>query len=402
MQVIDELDQKKDHSRLGDRAKRVIQEISTIEATGGRVHRQHDISLEIFHYDFSSSDFPDTLIPEHPDNRILLTAKKYLQLHSSATIAVYTEDKGMQQRCMGSGIRWICPDSATRLVSPDDELAKQHKKVLAELTQLKSKLPNLDLRLGIVGTNQSNVYPKFELVRAWQMLDATVAVTEVRSKYKPYVIEAQRDHGHIRERMFESLLDANTRRNYNKLLDDYFEQVRIYFADMNAWGELQDRAFSFDLWLHNNGGGPATDVDVAVTFPQIITYVTEHVTGSDKCIQRPKPPVPPEKPQIQIIGQLDLKSLYPHPSISQTISDLFSKHNEPTRGVRICKTPDGRQTIQAKFERLKQHTHYKLGTFDLAFADWLDIKSFEAETTFSAVELPEFINGKINFVVRTQ
>ena len=82
MQVIRELDSKKDDPRLGGRAKRAIKEIRGIRASNGKI--REDVELEIFNHEMRLSDFPDSLSPESPDDRIVHFAKRFSKVSSSA------------------------------------------------------------------------------------------------------------------------------------------------------------------------------------------------------------------------------------------------------------------------------------------------------------------------------
>src|SRR4051812_31916427 len=69
MQVIHELDEKKDDPRLGERARRTIKEIQSIRKAGGIV--REGVTLEVFNYEVRVADFPVTLSYDSMDDRIV-------------------------------------------------------------------------------------------------------------------------------------------------------------------------------------------------------------------------------------------------------------------------------------------------------------------------------------------
>ena len=69
MQVIHELDEKKDDPRLAGRAERVIREINRIRKSGDMV--RHNVSLAIFNQELRADEFTDSLSPDSGDDRIV-------------------------------------------------------------------------------------------------------------------------------------------------------------------------------------------------------------------------------------------------------------------------------------------------------------------------------------------
>ena len=77
MQVINELDEKKDDSRLGDRARRAIKEIKTLIANGGLV--REGVTIEVFNQTLRADEFTASLSPDSKDDNTVHLVKKYLE-----------------------------------------------------------------------------------------------------------------------------------------------------------------------------------------------------------------------------------------------------------------------------------------------------------------------------------
>ena len=116
LQVIHELDEKKNDSHLSDRAARAIKEISGLSESG--LPARADVTLEVFNREVRLVEFPDTLSPDSKDDRIVHLVKAYQQQHTDEKVAVVTEDYGMKLRCKAHGIALFEPDKSKRLPTP--------------------------------------------------------------------------------------------------------------------------------------------------------------------------------------------------------------------------------------------------------------------------------------------
>lgn len=146
MQVIHELDEKKDDPKLGDRASRTIKEIKAIRSAGGFV--REGVTLEVFNYEIRATDFPASLSLDSKDDRIVHSVKKYLECHAGAQVAVYSEDMGMSLRCEAHGVPVVEPDSKRRLENPQAEHEKKYRLAITELNELnelKNRVPVLEV-----------------------------------------------------------------------------------------------------------------------------------------------------------------------------------------------------------------------------------------------------------------
>jgi predicted ribonuclease YlaK len=75
MQVIHELDGKKDDARLSERAQHKIKEISEYRLNNSLV--RENVDLEIFNNELKEGDFGEEFSSDSKDDRIALSVKKY-------------------------------------------------------------------------------------------------------------------------------------------------------------------------------------------------------------------------------------------------------------------------------------------------------------------------------------
>ena len=178
LQVIRELDEKKDDSRLGDRASKAIKEIKAIRSSGGVVG--DGVSLDVFNHEVKAADFPATLSYDSKDDRIVHSVKQYAEANPNATVAVYTEDMGMNLRCEAHGLTVIEPDTRSRLENPQSEHDKKYKLAITELNDLKNRVPVLEL---VICAAEARTPQKQRMVFS---ISPTLSARDVDTKFQEY------------------------------------------------------------------------------------------------------------------------------------------------------------------------------------------------------------------------
>lgn len=398
MQVVHELDTKKDDPRLADRAARIIKEVEAILESGGQV--KEGVRLEVFDYEIRAADFPDTLSPDSKDDRIVHTVKKYLERNPEAEAAVYTEDMGMRLRCKANGVAVAKPDAATRLENPQDELTRKYRTAISELNSLRNRLPVLKLQVAAVGEFPEKVEPlKFTLSRLWQPLDVDAELEKVYRAYPKFVAVKGGENPFSMRQVLEPSPSSEEWPRYNKKLDNFYLNYQIHLQRLNTWGENNDRAIAFDLWLGNTGNAPAEDIDVFLTLPPSLTYVADAASDAAKPLLRPDPPEPPERPVLRLPGGFDAGLLGSIRPLSAQIADLLADRDRDT--VEVWRDRDGGSHVHAKIRKLKHGQHHMIGSFRAVFGSWEAVKPFNADFMISASELPDRVTGTIPFIIRT-
>src|SRR5690606_14834536 len=76
---------------------------------------------------------------------------------------------------------------------------------------------------------------------------------------------------------------------YNRERDKYFKQCEVYFSDLRAY--QQQCCAELNLFVRNEGGAPAEDVDLLIHFPDGFELYTE-----DDLPEEPEAPRPPSEP----------------------------------------------------------------------------------------------------------
>lgn len=274
MQVIHELDEKKDHARLGDRASRVIREVNTIRRSGGRV--RDGVTLEIFNYELRADDFPASLSYDSKDDRIVHTVKKYLEQNPGASVAVYTEDMGMTLRCEANSIPVLEPDTLKRLENPQSEHDKNYKLAITELNGFKSRVPSVELIVGRPGVDSpAKEKLEFEIRSVPSERDILEEFEAHRRKHGLFPMEKKELSKSGQIPTFPSRHDA---------VEKYNENLIEHLTDYKKWLELRKlleqvnaHSFTLSVWLTNKGRSSADEVDLQIHVGEpLLSLCEEH------------------------------------------------------------------------------------------------------------------------------
>ncbi|WP_261360366.1 PIN domain-containing protein [Gemmata massiliana] len=322
LQVINELDEKKDDSRLGNRASRTIKEIRAIRSSGGTVRK--GVTLEIFNYAIRATDFPGTLSYDSKDDRIVHSVKKFIDLYPQLRVAVYTEDMGMGLRCGAHGVAVVEPDTKTRLENPQDELTKKYRQAVNDLAALKNRLPTFDLRV-LPENEEFRPENKYELLKTWEPIDSEAEVAKLRTpQYKP--TGAEGGIAAILARPLGDLIPNEEWECYEQDLAAYYRRYGQYVHQLNNWGDLIDRTIRLELWLANSGNTPAEDIDLHLMFPPRIRWVAEVGSKQAAMFARPDPPQPPKRPESRLLTNFSVRDRVISLSLANKSNDLSHIH----------------------------------------------------------------------------
>ena len=394
LQVIKELDEKKDHPDLGDRARRAIREIRAIRSAGGIV--RDGVTLEVFNEEIRLDLLPTHMSPDSADDRIVYQAKQYAQSHPGIDVSVVSEDLGMELRCHASGVRAFPPDLKDRLPNPESELKKQNRQLTNELATLLNRLPKLVLRAtgGIDGEDPFTLglcQPK--------PLDPAVE-TEIARRAHPPLQPPHHAHSYDAYPMGASLdmneISPHEYTRYNGELEEYFEAYRAHVPHRSAYIEARARSFPFELILENDGTCPAEDIDVYVHIPnEAIESVTK---DDDNDLRIPPFPTLPEKPASTLSRMLRTPSL----------ADMQLRHLDNFRppikhdGVQRSRieATNGEFTIRVNVGRLKHKFTISLGKFRARFRSWESVRPIQARCSMTAGNHPRDMEQQLVLRVR--
>lgn len=393
MQVIHELDQKKDDARLSRRAGARIREIKGLLSPPGNV--REGVTLEVFPYEVRLTDFPHTLSPDSKDDRIVHSVQKFQGSNVGVPVAVCTEDMGMLLRCQAHNMTVIEPDKASRLDDPLSEVERKNKTLAAELASLRAKVPDLLFRVCKAAEQNCEAEGPFVVECRRIAIEDKVDTEVEKERSRLRVPRRDRRAGTV------LALGVVPEEDYVR----YEKDIEAYLARYAQWLEARDRLravaplfFEFTFIVANKGRCPASDVEVDIRFPPRLASLQYEDEGAGEIMTVPRKPEPPEKPwsSLDKLRNLDVSSLMPRqPSFEMP---TIRHRDEPSASVDGSRE-DGLHLLL----RVPNLNHHRQVSFEKLFArirSWDDAVPFEAELTATASNIPDRIERRIPFIVR--
>lgn len=385
LQVIHELDEKKDDARLGERARRAIKEIQKLRKGGGTV--QDGVTLEVFNVALRSEEFPATLSYESKDDRIVHSVRLFQQGQPKTAVAVYTEDMGMALRCEAHAISVVEPNPAMRLESPESETQKKYRLAVTELNEVKNRVPVLD----IVITDSSAGGPakqplSFEVPAVWAQRDiASELDAYVKTQgLAPLERKALKGTG-------ITVLPPNhdSVDQYNKRLVKHIKDYARWLEQRALLEKVQAHLIRFKVWLTNTGKAPADDLDLTIDFPDVLVSLFPEDSDEADQLVLSEPPSPPERPSQRFV---DFGS-FVNPQLSMpNMERLMSQNAWVERGTSGYR-------VRYSTKRLKHHESEDCGTL-VAVLRPDAIHPFNVQFRITEATIVQPVTGQIPFLVR--
>jgi hypothetical protein len=405
LQVVDELDSKKSDPRLSKRAARVIKEIESLLEQAGAV--ADGVLLEVFPYGIRAADFPDTLSPENPDDRIVHTVKKYLAGHPTAQAAVYSEDMGMGLRCKHHSIAVIKPDTSSRLTNPASEEEKKYQSAITELNNLKNRVPKLELVIAKPGA----VRPDKELLLfdlpplpVAPDLDAELREYAQAKGLQPMKKIHQASSIYLRGLAASEAFQQAGR--FNDAIEEFNTAIQKHLHEYKEWlearetlGVLDAHTLRFSIWLTNNGTTPADDLDLEIELPNLLSHVFEANGEEAELFKLPDAPNPPSPPGCPLpIDDFGRDIMSPHFGEPELVASQLP--NLSRDGLGIAQHEDeGPFRLTYSCQRLKHHDHVHVGHV-VAIIRSDSVRPFQAGYRVTVANPVQPVTGELHFVVR--
>jgi len=394
MQVIHELDEKKSHPRLSERAKRTIKEISFLRNSDDPVNE--GVTIEIYTYKIDPSDFPDTMRIDEKDDRIMRQVMKYIEDTHEHNVIICSEDYGMQLCCEEHGLVVIEPDKSKRLEDPLTHEQKEYRRALIELADLKNKRPELELIVCKPDDEPIANQPiKFVLSRSIDFINVNQAVENERRRIGiPVKPHSFMGFGEIPQEDWDKYLQE---------LDNYYPRYKTWVELVNRAKDEQARRIGFMLHIKNSGKFPAEDVGVSLNFPPIFLYIKCQKDIEGRHPTYPEKPKPPREPKSVMLSMAEIygsgggiRGSYIPESFLSNIP-YIPKIWDPT--FYLEGEPDVGFLIRVTIPKLNHFVQQTFGPFELMFNSWDDVNSFNVNRQIIAANLPEKIESEIPFLI---
>jgi hypothetical protein len=251
------------------------------------------------------------------------------------------------------------------------------------------------------GSEPPESHAKFMLPAPIKPMDEEIeaALKEIKEKYpKRYPTDAEGQNMVLKAALFslQPLMQISQEEydRYNKDVDEYLSLTERYMRERWKIKERASRTIQFQIEIRNLGTAPADDIDMYFHFPDGFTLLTEETLPS-----RPKKPKPPVEPRTQ--AQVFTESIdymrnfsgisIPRPYIPQ-IGQVSTFSLKRTKSYEI--------TEHSK--RIKHGDYFSLPELYLTFDSFEVAVSFSCEYTIRPANLPEPLQGKLNFVIKKE
>jgi|GEM_PF-1551704 len=390
LQVIKELDAKKDHPLLGDRASRALKEIKSFKAGAGEV--RVGVTIRIFNEEIRLDQLPSHMSPDSADDRIVYQVKQYGAKHPDEQVAIVTEDVGMELRCDASGVAALTPRGEDRLPNPQSELTKKNQQLTSDLERVTKRLPKL--RIVTSGGTNGRDEPFKKDLRRPVPLDVAAELAKERAAHPPLAWSKRSDAEEAAAILNMNAIPAREYVRYNKELEEYFGEYPEFVQERAVYLEARARSVAFSLVRENEGTTPGEDIDVFIRFPtDVVESVTEEESSDLPFPRKPKLPEPPKSALSRMIPGIG------DPGLLRSLAGLqpHVKH-DGLQWVKITK--DGSSfLLRAKIGRLKHGMTIDLGQYTLRFRSWDAIRPLQAGYTIITGNHPEETQQQLVFRV---
>ncbi|MBC8481631.1 MAG: hypothetical protein H8D47_03095 [Planctomycetes bacterium] len=376
LQVVDELDSKKDDPSLGERAKKVIKKIKElISQNGGNI--KDNIVLEMHSKDLNNANIS-------ADETIIQQIMDYKSSHNNKEICIMSEDLGMQIRCRDR-VEAIEPDKRQRLSDPSSELQKENIQLKNTIQKIKNSVPELSLRFC---DNDDYSHKQYILCQPSEIRSEKIAkaLEKLRKKYSTNFLQNAETN---RIPIFKlSQIEESEYERYDKEIENFFANIEQYFHKRHGFINTFHRTISLELEIRNIGGKPAEDVDLLIHFPNGFKMYTE----KDRPCS-PVKPMPPKKPRTQ----LEMMKTRMGCNFNQILPSYNFSHigNEPSFILKKTNSYD----FTDHFYRIKHGNLVKLPEIFFEFETYESAASFSFDYELSPANLPDKKKNTLHVVI---
>jgi len=352
--------------KLRDRAARTIQWLASMLEQGGQVQIRPDVEVSFIDHE-PRIDLVAHRLSERLADDLLIASALELARASRGRVGIATGDIGLRAKIKArSELTAYIPPETARLpeeVDPDQK----------ELSDLRATVARMQAQRPVLRVAHAGEAP-FHEINPRAPLQPVETLASVQARF-PLKSSAER-----KGMALTGMPVVNSNDAYNQRVQRFWNEWASYERAYNAFAEFLQRSFVAEFQLWNDGGKPATDIDVYVTLPDGVIAIAED--------ELPKIPRKPKEPSERV------SFLDPLANARHLDVPLF---NPPRDGD--ARVIDQGRRIRFSAERLKHDFHLDLEKVVIAFAAGKPPFSFEAEYKVSCAETAA-ASGKLRFVVK--
>lgn len=400
--VIRELDDKKDshkYSKIQDRARKALKRIEGLAEAGASEGLPRGVTLTI-------AREPQLSFEEHGlrestnDDHLIACALDRKSSDTESEVVVVSNDTGPRIKARQHSIRALEPNRELMLPSAVEGAEKEKQQLLRRLKELEGGMPDLKLLFSSgkdflkvilpeeVQYDESLIEKELERIKAeYPKLYPTSKPPDESNSLRRSIVIALGEGALQRDQPPPQEYDR-----YNTALEEYYASYEKYLKDSHNLQAMESNMVSLDIVVLNTGGAPATDIEIAMHFPDGFLLVAE-----DDLPTKFNPPRPPRKPMTSMEMLLNLPNLAP----SIDPSRLTHLGLPPMRSN--VSGPDIRETnsyeVVVAVGKLKHKDEERLDRLCVIFPSREQVKSFEIDCAIKSDNTPNDVKRVLRVVV---
>ena len=384
--LLRELEKQKVHNhsrKLRQRAGEYIKWLAQFVRDPGRAIRP-DTSWNFLAVE-PTLDFPGcNLSPTLADDQLIASVLCY-KAENARSVYIATADIGLEIKLRSRGLQPLLLPDDLRLPEEPDPLEQENRNLRRQLTERNT--PLLALTAGASGQHTFAIAPEVTVPSAPTLEQVcrdnpripveTITPTSAAQVHSTEIAQFAAGIGQAMRPSVD---------RYNNEREKFLTEYEQYLAELKIWEEQRALAAQIELSLRNAGTAPASDIDVALWFPDDLTLLTE-----DDLPKKPRP----------VAGLVSPVSFAGFMGMTRNTLGLYESSpriSVPAAGssVRI----DSRaHKVSYWLRNLKHGFTKELRGAYFCFADRQGVRSFSVDYQVSATELPTALSGKLHFVL---
>jgi hypothetical protein len=275
-----------------------------------------------------------------PDDQLIASAIQFRD-QTGSTVSFFSNDTGLRLKLRSRGMTGFTLPESERLPDEPDEETKKVRALEARLASFESRQPKLVLTFAD---------------------GATHVKVKLRAIDRPEPAQSYFDYKISRD-----------------ALERYGAKHSTYQEKHQAWASQASLRFPVVLVLTNAGNAVATDILLALTFPDFITALPDRTV-----LRKPQPPPPPANPLLGLRPSTPVFTPPVTPYVPRpTDAHIHTKDN----------------TVTFRIPSFVQGRTLNLDPFVLMFDSETDIQNHSIAYSISLVEHPEGIRGSLHVVL---
>lgn len=316
---------------------------------------------------------------EDKDDIFIATVLGFKALNPNEETCVISNDLGVQLKCKVHNLKYQIP-AEEYLIQEDDAVAREIKKLTAELNRVKNLQPVLKLQF-----DNGETFKKFDIKEPWKEYEDDIAKEMGKVREKNPLLEPETDDNPYSLALLNLYKKTPERvEKYNKALIEYYSEYEVYLLKTKVSFYKENLTLILNIDLSNTGNTPAENIDLYMHFPDGFT-----LSQKEDYYSTEREPAPPEL-STYWLAPFDMSKMLTRLSFP-SIQDI------DLSGFSIKRTNS--YDVKDHFKTIKHNHNGSVYPLYVTFDSFEDVKSFEITYQITAANMVDMVDGKLNVIV---